>query len=239
MRNAWPGGWRHGRLKARGLAIDRVYGNLTGLGAEQIRRIDQLYRRKVPPERIVTHELARSLTSLSREINRQIGILVSRRGEIAYVIVGSHKEIMIPGLDGFRSSSTRFKGLRLIHTHLNGEVLTTDDLTDLALLRLDLVCAVEAEEDGLPGYAHTAHLIPENPEGKYWLIMERARPSEMHLDFAAFIQTLESEFARKQKTRKVDSVDRAILIRVETNPLADSQTSLGELKELEIGRAHV
>jgi GTP-binding protein HflX len=232
MRNAWPGEWQPGRRKARGLAIDRVYGNLTGLGAEQIRRIDQLYRRKVPPERIVTHELARSLTSLSREINRQIGILISRRGEIAYVIVGSHREIVIPGLDRFRSSSARFKGLRLIHTHLNGEVLTTDDLTDLALLRLDLVCAVEAEEDGLPGYAHTAHLIPENPERKYWFVMERIRPSEMHLDFAAFIQTLESEFARKQKTRKVDSVDRAILIRVETNLLAESQASLNELKEL-------
>ena len=232
MRNAWPGEWQPERLKARGLAIDRVYGNLTGLGAEQIRRIDQLYRRKVPPERIVTHELARSLTSLSREINRQIGILISRRGEIAYVIVGSHREIVIPGLDRFRSSSARFKGLRLIHTHLNGEVLTTDDLTDLALLRLDLVCAVEAEEDGLPGYAHTAHLIPENPERKYWFVMERIRPSEMHLDFAAFIQTLESEFARKQKTRKVDSVDRAILIRVETNLLAESQASLNELKEL-------
>jgi len=186
----------------------------------------------VPPERVVTHELARSLVSLSREINRQIGILIGRRGEIAYVIAGSNREIMIPSLDGFRSSSARFKGLRLIHTHLNGEGLTTDDLTDLALLRLDLVCAIEAGEDGLPGYAHTAHLIPENPEGKYWLVMERARPSEMDLNFTAFIQALESEFAKKQKTRKVDSTDRAILIRVETNPLADSKTSLDELKEL-------
>lgn len=232
MKSAWPEEWQRVQRKARRQAIDKVYGHLTGLGAAEIKRIGQLYRRKVPPERIITHELARTLTSLSRESNRQIGILISRSGEIAYVIVGSHKEIMIPSLDGFRSSSTRFKGLRLIHTHLNGEVLTTDDLTDLALLRLDLVCAVEAEEDGLPGYAHIAHLIPENPEGRYWLIMERARPSEMHLDFTAFIQTLESEFARKQKARKVDSVDRAILIRAETNPLADSQTSLGELKEL-------
>ncbi len=78
---------------------------MTGLGAGEIKKIGQLYRRKVPPERVVTHELARVLTSLSREINRQIGILISRRGEIAYVIVGSHKEIMIPSLDGFRSSS--------------------------------------------------------------------------------------------------------------------------------------
>jgi GTP-binding protein HflX len=186
----------------------------------------------VPPERVITHELARQITSLSREINRQIAILISRRGEIAFVIAGSPKDIMIPSLDGFRSSSTRFKGLRLIHTHLNGEGLTNDDLTDLALLRLDLISAIETEEDGLPGYAHTAHLIPENPEGKYWLIMEKARPSEMNLNFLYFIQALESELARKQKTRKVDSTDRALLIRVETSPLADSRGSLDELKEL-------
>ena len=205
---------------------------MTGLGAGEIKKIGQLYRRKIPPEVVVSHELARTLASLSREINRQIGILISRRGEIAFVIVGSHKEIMIPSLDGFRASSTRFKGLRLIHTHLNNEGLTTDDLTDLALLRLDLVCAVETDDDGVPGYAHTAHLLPENPEGKYWFIMEPTRPSEMELNFAAFIQALEGEFTRTQKTRKVDSADRAILIRVETNPLANSQASLDELKEL-------
>ncbi len=209
MKSAWPEEWRRAQRKARRQAIDKVYGHLTGLGAAEIKRIGQLYRRKVPPERIISHELARTLTSLSRESNRQIGIL-----------------------DGFRSSSTRFKGLRLIHTHLHGEELTTDDLTDLALLRLDLVCALDVTEDGLPGYAHTAHLIPENKEGKYWSLMEKARPSEMQLNFSAFIQALEGEFAKKQKTRKVDSVDRAILIRVETNPLAESQTSLGELKEL-------
>ena len=206
---------------------------MTGLKSEQIKRIGQFYRRKVPPENILTHELARQLTELSREINRQLGILVSRRGEIAYVIVGSHRDIVIPNLDAFRSSSVRFKGLRLIHTHLNGEGLTKDDLADLAILRLDLICAVEAGRDGLPGYVHTAHLIPENPEGKYWLIMKPLRPGEMHLlNFTSFIQALEGEFAKKQKTRKVDSTDRAILVRVETDPLYDSQNSIEELKEL-------
>ena len=91
---------------------------------------------------------------------------------------------------------------------------------------------METGEDGLPGYAHTAHLIPENPDGRYWLIMEKARPSEMDLNFLAFIQALEREFAKKQMTRKVDSTDRAILIRVETSPLVDSRGSLDELREL-------
>lgn len=216
----------------KGSAIEKIHGNLTGLGPAEIKRIGQLYRRRCPPERVVTHELARSLTELSREINRQIGLLVTRRGEIAYVVVGSHHNILIPALDGFRSSSRRFRGLRLIHTHLAGEELTTDDLTDLALLRLDLVCALETGEDGLPGYAHTAHLIPENPEGRFWLNLDPRRTAELDLDFTAFIAALEGEFAGRQKTRKVDAVERAILVCVETNPFFDGEASLAELREL-------
>ena len=216
----------------KGSAIEKIHGNLTGLGPAEIKRIGQLYRRRLPPERIITHELARSLTELSREINRQIGLLVTRRGEIAYVIVGTHHGILIPSLDGFRSSSRRFRGLRLIHTHLAGEDLTADDLTDLALLRLDLVCALETGDDGLPGDAHTAHLIPENPEGRFWLTLSPKRPAELDLDFTAFITALEGEFAGRQKTRKVEAVDRAILVRVETNPFFDGEASLAELREL-------
>jgi GTP-binding protein HflX len=212
--------------------VNKIHGNLTGLAPAQIKGIEQLYRRRVPPERIITHDLARQLTTLSREINRQIGLLISRRGEIAFVVVGSHKDILIPGLDSFRSSSSRFRGLRLIHTHLDGENLTTDDLTDLALLRLDLVCAIDTDPDGLPGKAYTAHLIPENLEDTFWMRLPPAPPSELTLNFLSFIQALEGEFTKKQKTRKVDATDRAILIRVETNPRAESEYALDELKEL-------
>ena len=186
----------------------------------------------MPPEAIITQELARNLTEISHAINRQIGILISRKGEVAFVIVGTHRDIMIPSLDGFRASGARFKGLRLIHTHMNGDGLSTDDLTDLALLRLDLVCSVETQADGLPGRTHTAHLVPENPEGKFWLFLERVRPSELNLNFIAFIAALEAEFARKQKVRKIDSTDRAILVRVETNPLFDGTSALDELRDL-------
>jgi GTP-binding protein HflX len=148
------------------------------------------------------------------------------------VIVGSHHDILIPSLDRFRASSRRFKGLRLIHTHLGGEDLTTDDLTDLALLRLDLVCAITTGEDGLPGTAHTAHLIPENPEGRYWQFLAPQRPADLNLDFTDFIAALEGEFARRQTTRKVEAVDRAVLVRVETKDLSEGEASLTELREL-------
>jgi len=58
------------------------------------------------------------------------------------------------------------------------------------------------------------------------------RPAELDLDFTAFITSLEGEFAGRQKTRKVEAVDRAILVRVETNPFFDGEASLAELREL-------
>jgi GTP-binding protein HflX len=54
----------------------------------------------------------------------------------------------------------------------------------------------------------------------------------MDLDFAAFIAALEGEFAKRQKTRKVEAADRAILVRVETNPYSEGEASLAELTEL-------
>ncbi|MCU0555432.1 MAG: GTPase HflX [Syntrophales bacterium] len=146
-------------------------------------------------------------------------------------MVGDHRQIMIPSLDEFRSGESRLKGLRLVHTHLNGEPLTRDDLTDLALLRLDFISAVTVEEDGQPGRTHSAHLIPENPDGRYWLQTEPLHPARMDLDFAGFIRDLEDQIARTQRTRRVASRERAILIRVETDPRSRVNT-LPELKEL-------
>jgi len=139
---------------------------------------------------------------------------------------------MIPSLEGFRSSSDRFKGLRLIHTHLAGEELSPEDLTDLSHLRLDLIAALSVTQEGMPGLLYWAHLLPENPEGNYWLIMDPVSPAQLDLNFPDFIQTLEEQFTRRQKTRSIAAAEKAILLRVETQAKADAQDSIAELGEL-------
>lgn len=109
----------------------------------------------------------------------------------------------------------RFKGLRLIHTHLNGENLSDEDMTDLSHLRLDLIGALDVREDGSPGLLHWAHLVPENPAGDYWLFMKPEEPHQIKINFLSFIQALEDEFAKKQQSRKIDATNKAILLRVE------------------------
>src|ERR1043166_6822447 len=138
-----------------------LHGNTQGLKPNQLRRIEKLYQRRIPPRQILTPEFARQLSELSHETNRQIGALIDRKGYVEYVIVGDARRIELPDFKRVRTAGDRFRGLRCVHTHLRGEDLTRDDLTDLALLRLDLIAAIDVDErTGLPGKVRAAHLLP-------------------------------------------------------------------------------
>jgi GTP-binding protein HflX len=182
----------------------------------------------------VSQEIARNLTELSREIRRQIGILVDRRGKIARVIVGDAKSVFIPDLErDYPAAGSRLRGLRLIHTHLNGEPLTEDDLTDLALLKLDMVIAVNINSDGLPANAHAAHLLPANPQGRTWQLLDPQPPARLNTDFSALVGSIEEEIARGRPERSHKTKQNsAILVSVSTAPPHEAEESLEELREL-------
>src|SRR5258706_1892163 len=142
-----------------------LHGNTHGLKPNQLRRIEKLYQRRIPPHQIVTPEFARQLSELSHETRRQIGVLIDRKGYVEFVIVGDARQIELPDFKRVRVAGDRFRGLRCVHTHLRGEELTRDDLTDLALLRLDLMAAIDVDEQtGLPGVVRSAHLLPSTAE---------------------------------------------------------------------------
>ena len=51
----------------------QIYGNTQGLKAGQVKRLDRLFRRRLPADRLITNELARELTEVSREIRYPMG----------------------------------------------------------------------------------------------------------------------------------------------------------------------
>src|SRR3954464_12031785 len=131
---------------------DEVTGNLTGLKASEIKALERLYRRRVAPAEVVSVELAAQLAVESAALHRQVGVLIDRRGAIAHVMVGDASKIVLPDVGRMRGGQGRFRGLRLVHTHLRGEPLTRDDLTDLALLRLHPAAAGTGDASGVgPG----------------------------------------------------------------------------------------
>jgi GTP-binding protein HflX len=209
-------------------------GNLTGLKPSQIKALERVYHRRIPADQVITPELARYLTERSLEIHRQLGIIVDRQGTVKHVIVGDDREIVIPDLSGFGLGRSGLRGLRCIHTHLKGEPLSQDDLTDLALLRLDLMVAILAGDQGLPGKIHYAHLLPENPQGKNVETLTAPSIYDLDLDLAAFLRSLDEELERKiaETLDLSDTREKAILISVGQESRQEMEDSLDELAEL-------
>ena len=211
----------------------KIYGYTQGLKTSQVKGLEKLYRRRVRPEQIIAPELAREMCRLSHEIRRQVGLLVDRKGKIAYVIAGDHQKIVIPNVRGLRAAPGRLTGLRCVHTHLKSESLTQDDLTDLALLRLDLIAAITIKPDGFPDQVWAAHLLPRDTSETPYLQLPPESPHTLTFPCLQTIQALEDEMAQQQALHASRSPrERALLVSVTSAPQRRARASLKELAQL-------
>ena len=201
--------------------------------ASSLRRLEKLCQRRSRSQHIIAPELARSLTEMSFEIKRQIGLLIDRRGEIHEAIVGDARSVFLPDLTKYRVGHDRLCGLRLVHTHLHRGGLDDDDFTDLALLRLDLVAAIQVQDDGLPGVVYVGHLLAANDDDRPWIELDPVSVHDLEEDFEQLIDALEDEFARKRRQYRGHSKrDRAVLVHVSEKTRTEAEESIAELKEL-------
>lgn len=96
----------------------KVLGPTTGLKSSQIKRLNNLYRRRLPPEALILPEQALDLARLSAELARPVGLVLSRRGEVEQVVVGSPQGIASPQPSRLRRGPGRLAGFTWLHTSL-------------------------------------------------------------------------------------------------------------------------
>jgi GTP-binding protein HflX len=182
---------------------------------------------------LVSPEFARQLSELSSQLGRRIGVLVSRAGRVEYVAVGDAIGIELPDFKRVRGGTGRFRGLRFIHTHLSGEGLTPDDLTDLSLLRLDASVAIMVGDDGLPRVVDYASLRPPDRSEELIERHERVHPSRLDFDFLEWIDDLEERFGQAQRGITIQAPgERAILVGVAIGRDPAAEERLEEMREL-------
>ncbi|TMQ14438.1 MAG: GTPase HflX [Deltaproteobacteria bacterium] len=211
---------------------EEVTGNLTGLKASEIKALERLYRRRVAPPEVVSGELAAQLAAQSAQLHRQIGVLIDRRGAIQHAFVGDASKIVLPDVGRMRGGQGRFRGLRLVHTHLRGEPLTRDDLTDLALLRLDAVAAITVDAAGRPGKLFIGHLVSDAPADRPWRELPPEPATAPETNFVELIASLEAEFGRARRVAATDAgKDRALLVHV---AIGRARASSGEARVAEL-----
>ncbi len=202
--------------------------------SSQLQSLERLYRRRVPVAEFCSHELASRLVELSSELRRQIAILVSRTGNVEYVIIGDEKGVVIPELRDYPLGKRVLRGLRLIHTHLKNEPVSEDDLTDLSLLRFDLLAALLSFPAKNQIFAQLAFLATDQRGSS--TILDPVVPLEkIDLDTVHFIAELEADLEKAARAlpQAKDVVERAILISVTTSGTRqDAEDSMAELREL-------
>jgi GTPase len=174
------------------------------------------------------------MSEISRDMRRQAGILVNRFGEVEYVIVGDERSIFIPELPDYPLGKKRLRGLRLIHTHLKGEPLTDDDLTDLAMLRFDLIAALLLSPEETQPSIQIASLLPSMDAKSPYRVERPQSFNTLQMDFATFVRELEISLEKALKGGEEVRVgeERGILISVTKQAREEAEDSLDELKEL-------
>ncbi len=178
--------------------------------------------------------------------------MLSRDGIVRNVILGDATHLDLPDIGRLRGGTGRFRGLRLIHTHLRGEPITQDDLNDLALLRLDLVAMIQVDEEGNAGKVELAHILPGMDGDQHQLEPFRKIEARdiygLAFDFEGEIRALESEFSRLTGRRAGETQkERALILSITPGEIARSEITelvraagveIAEVLPLSGGRIH-
>jgi GTPase len=187
----------------------------------------------VPADKVLSPEVAKLLAELSHDIRRPIGLVIARRGTIQDVLVGGDAAPAATTLAKFRASSRSLRGLRLIRTQLHGQPLSQEDITMLALLRLDMIGTLAVTPDGEPDLLSLAHLLPPNPQGQLCTVLKPSLVHHCPIEFHSFMLELESELQRQSLQHHVeDNQETAILVSASSQSRVTQEDRLIELAEL-------
>ena len=141
---------------------------------------------------------------------------------------------MIPELREYPLGKRTLRGLRLIHSHLRNEHITEDDLTDLSLLRLDLLAALLFAPGKNQISTQLAWLSPSQ-SGSSCITNPVVPFEKADMEFNHFVDELEVDLEKSARSVKsaLDTLERAILISVTVDGTRhEAEDSILELREL-------
>ncbi len=221
-----------------------VYGDTSNLKASQARALEKFATRQLSPEQVVGPTLAKDLLTLSRELNRQLGLFVDRRGRVERVIVGDAHALQLPEFARVRGADGRLRGVRLLLTHLLPDALNREELADLAKLRLDCIAAIHDGPSGVqvdlamlgPGAKGEAFTVRTWPRAPLAILNRLEDPAiardglpiplDLHIREAEAALVAATTTAREER-----SGTRAIALMVHRGG-PETDTRAAELKEL-------
>ena len=210
-----------------------IYGEITGIRKSIINRLEELYEFTVPFGQVVTSELSQKLIDLTTDLNREIVVYISRKGQITCVAVGDVYTVVLPEIDG-RRSINRLSGIRCIHTHPSGETeLSGVDVASLKEMRFDLMAAL-GRKDGVIQASFGIITNIENDRFNTQHVGPLSLEEFIELDITYLTAQIERQLDLNTKTSAIVEVEKALLVGLEKQgkwAIVDSLKELAQLAE--------
>lgn len=122
-----------------------IKGNINGIKKVILERLEKLYELIIEPGTLFSYELAEEMNEISGIINKELCVVINRRGKITGISVGKVNSAEIPSVD---SKANTLCGYRVVHTHPSGDSrLSSMDISALMELRLDAMVAIGVKEE--------------------------------------------------------------------------------------------
>lgn len=213
-----------------------ISGNIEGIKKNDLEKLEALLKYSLHKHLIVDEILLKTLVDITEKTNREISVMIDRKGNIYTVSVGDSHSANLP-LIGNHSKKRALSGFRNIHTHPSGtSTLSELDLTALLELKLDLMVAIGVDK-GKPTFIDISYL---SMDFKNNFIIKKLGPYTMNeileKDFLSLIAEIEKNiYSFQSKIRENERIEKAILVGLElknSQSFIDIDSSLEELKQL-------
>lgn len=122
-----------------------IKGNIDGIKKVILERLEELYKITIDTDNIISYELVYEMNEISRKINKELCVVVNRKGKITAISIGKISSAEIPSID---AAVKGLSGFRVIHTHPSGDSrLSKLDISALVNLKLDAILALGVKEN--------------------------------------------------------------------------------------------
>ena len=198
-----------------------IKGNVDGIKDFILKELDSIYDITVTKNRVIEPEIIALIASISSRINREINVAIDRRGNIVEISIGDSSSVQLPLLN---VQEKRLSGIRVIHTHPNGNPnLSSIDISALTKLKLDCIAAIGVVEEKITGVV-MGFCNVDGDELSHEVTEIRNIPEFIDYDFLYRIEEIESILKKRNIVENDD--EYAILVGI------DNDESLDELVEL-------
>ena len=198
-----------------------IKGNVDGIKDFILKELDSIYDITVTKNRVIEPEIIALIASISSRINREINVAIDRRGNIVEISIGDSSSVQLPLLN---VQEKRLSGIRVIHTHPNGNPnLSSIDISALTKLKLDCIAAIGVVEEKITGVV-MGFCNVDGDELSHEVTEVMNIPEFIDYDFLYRIEEIESILKKRNIVENDD--EYAILVGI------DNDESLDELAEL-------